>query len=113
VSTQFGQLAGWRFDTVFLFNATKGFILRVVDLIGLPGYAPLGVEPTMYLSTTDDGRTYGQERAISMGRAGQRTKTWQWRPGRRFRNFAGMRFRGASAGIASVARLEIDVEGLN
>lgn len=111
--TQWGQIAGWRFDTVFLFNAAKGFILKVVELIGLPGYAPLGVEPTMFLSTTTDGRTYGQERAISMGRSGERGKRMQWRPLRRFQNFAGMRFRGANSALASAMRLEIDVEGLN
>lgn len=111
--TQWGQIAGWRFDTVYLFNAAKGFILKAVELIGLPGYAPLGVEPTMFLSTTNDGRTYGQERAISMGRAGERGKRMQWRPARKFENYAGLRFRGANAALASVMRLEIEVEGLN
>lgn len=113
VSTQWGQIAGWRFDTVYLFNAAKGFILRCVELIGLPGYAPFGVEPTMFMSTTDDGRTYGQEREVSMGRAGQRAKRMQWRPARKFANYAGMRFRGANAALASIMRLEIDVEGLS
>jgi len=113
VSTLWGQIAGWRFDTVYLFNSAKGFILRCVELIGLPGYAPFGVEPTMFMSTTADGRTYSQERAISMGRAGQRAKRMQWRPGRMFTNYAGMRFRGANAALASIMRLEIDVEGLS
>lgn len=113
VSTQWGQIAGWRFDTVYLFNAAKGFILKVAELIGLPGYCPLGLDPTIFMSTTQDGRVYGQERAISMGKNGQRGKRMQWRPGRKFENYAGMRFRGANAAIASITRLEIEVEGLN
>lgn len=113
VSTQFGEIAGWRFDTVYLFNAAKAFILRCVELIGSPGYAPPGVDPTMFMSTTQDGRTYGQERAISMGKPGERGKRWQWRPGRKFTNYAGLRFRGANTAVASIMRLEIDVEGLS
>jgi hypothetical protein len=110
--TQWGQVAGWRFDTVFLFNEARNFILRAVELIGLPGYAPFGVSPTMFMSTTDDGRTYSQERAISMGRAGDRAKRMESRPCRKFANYAGIRYRGANTALASVMRLEIDVEGL-
>jgi hypothetical protein len=113
VETQFGAVAGWRFDTVYLYNASKGGILRAVELVGLPGHAPLGPTPTCFLSITTDGETWGQERARSMGAMGERRKRVQWRPGRRFSNYCGLRFRGANTAIASWARLEADIEALN
>lgn len=113
VKTQFGTVAGWQFDTVFMFNEGRGFILRAAELTALTGNAPSGLDPTLFMSTTDDGRTWGQERAIAMGKLGERNKRLQWRPKRKFGNYSGMRFRGANAAIASIARLDVDVEGMS
>lgn len=113
VETHFGAVAGWRFDTAYVYNASKGGIIKALELVGLPGHAPFGVNPTCFMSTTLDGETWGQERAISMGAAGDRRKRVQWRPGRRFANYIGLRFRGANTAMASWARLEADIEGLH
>lgn len=113
VETHFGEVAGWRFETTFIYNASKGGILNSLELVGLPGHAPFGVDPTCFLSVTLDGMTWGQERAISMGGFGERRKRVQWRPKRRFANYCGLRFRGANTAMASWARLEAVVEGLN
>lgn len=113
VSTFFGEVAGWRFDTLLLYNQALGGIIKSLELIGLPGRAPFGVNPTCFLSTTQDGQTYGQERAISMGAFGERRKRVQWRPKVRFANYVGLRFRGANASIASWAALNAEIEGLS
>lgn len=113
IRTQFGELASWQFDTTFLYNEGRGGILKVAELHGLPGLVPITIEPTMFMSWTQDGRTWSQENAISTGIQGQLSKRMQWRPRVRFANYLGMRFRGASAARNAFARLEIDVEPLN
>lgn len=113
VTTFFGAIVGWRFDTLLIFNQAKGGIIKVLELIGLPGRAPFGVNPTCFLSITQDGQTYSQERAISMGAFGERRKRVQWRPKTRFANYVGLRFRGANASIASWAALNAEIEGLS
>ena len=112
LETQFGDPVGWMFNTTLLWNQGHGGIIKVVELFGLTGRGTESGDPTMFLSLTQDGITYGQERAIAMGSLGQYSKRMQWRPKTRFANYVGLKFRGTSAGIASFARLEVDVEPL-
>jgi hypothetical protein len=117
VETQFEEAVGWRFDTTLLWSGGRGGIVKTVELFGLPGRGPTaaytGGAPTMFLSWTQDGQTYSQEYAISMGTLGQRLKRMQWRPKVRFGNYLGMRFRGASGALASFTRLEAEIEALS
>ena len=113
LDTYFGDARGWQFDTLMLYNESNGGILNNIELIGLVGYAPVGSQPTAYLSMTMDGRTWGQEAAISTGATGERQKRCQWRPNKRFRNYCGLRFRGSGNGRSSWARLEADITGLS
>jgi stabilization protein len=113
VETHFGNVAGWRFDTAFLYNGSRGGIIKSAELVGLPGRAPFTeLNPTVFLSVTRDGATWSVERAISMGAFGERRKRVQWRPKLRFSNYVGFRFRGSNTSIASWARLEADIEPL-
>jgi hypothetical protein len=113
VKTQFGDETGCQFDTAFLFNEGRGAILKVVELVGLPGRTATTSSPTAMLSWTVDGQTYSQERAVSIGNQGQRNKRMQWRPKVRFPNYLGMRFRLPSSAIVSFARLDVEAEPLN
>ena len=112
VSTHFGDVTGWRFDTQLLYNASKGAIIHSLELVGLPGRAPSAVSPTAFMSTTLDGETWSMERACSVGVRGNRTKRVQWRPHRRFSSYLGCRFRGASPGVLGWAVLNAEIEGL-
>lgn len=112
IQTQYGAIAGWRFDTLLIYNGASGGIIRALELVGLPGRGPFGVQPTAFLSMTFDGQSYGQERAVSMGNFGQRGKRVQWRPKVHFWNYVGLRFRGANVAVASFSVLEADIEGL-
>lgn len=112
-SLRWGAIVGWQFDTMFLYGEGKGGIVQVVELAGLPGRAPFGVNPTCALSWTFDGQTYSQERFISMGGFGERRKRVQWRPKFRFSNYVGLRFRSANASIATWAALTAQVEPLS
>lgn len=113
VSTRWGNIVGWQFDTMFLYGEGTGGIVKVLELAGLPGRAPFGISPTVALSWTFDGQTWSQERFISMGGFGERQRRVQWRPKFRFRNYVGLRFRSANASIATWAVLTAQVEPLS
>jgi len=106
VNTHFGESAQWRFDCGLVYNEGKGGILHAVELVGLPGRAPAGVDGTAWLSLTRDGETFTSERAIPMGVAGQHTLRLHWRPRQNFRNYLGLRFRGFSAALPGFAACE-------
>jgi hypothetical protein len=40
VVTQYGEIAGWQFDTMMLYNAGKGAIVWSLELVGTTGRAP-------------------------------------------------------------------------
>lgn len=113
IFTQYGLDAGWRFDTILLYNESKGAIIHSLELVGIPGGAALNTDPVIFLSWTNDGVTWGDERLISIGKQGQRDKRIAFRPKVRFKNFIGLRYRGANAAIVSFMRLEAALEPLN
>lgn len=112
LETRWGEVTGWQFDTTLLYNGGRGGIIHTLELIGLPGRAPLGADPTCAFQWTLDGENWSQPRFISTGKQGQRRKRVQWRPNTRFSNYIGLRFRGASTAMASWAALEAEVEPL-
>lgn len=112
VSTHFGEACQWQFDAGPIYNDGKGFILKSVELVGLPGRVPVGEEPAMFLSMTKDGETFSVERSLPMGVRGERARRIQWRPFQNFPLWAGLRFRGVNKATPGFVALEIDVEPL-
>ncbi len=113
ISTQYGQVVGWQFDTALIYNESRGFILHQLELVGLPGKEGTTVNPTIFHSYTLDGVTWSDERMISAGRPGDHLRRLVWRRLGRTRSFRGLRFRGADDNTIAFARLEAQVEGLN
>lgn len=111
VSTQFGEVAEWRFDAGPVYNGGKGAILTSVELIGLPGRGESG--GTVFLSLTRDGENWSVERSIPMGDKGELTKRLQWRPRVNMRTWLGLRFRGYNSALPGFAALEAGLEPLN
>jgi hypothetical protein len=112
VETLFGDERGWRFDTLLIYNQSLGGIVNSLELIGLIGRAPFGAVPQIFFSYTRDGETWSNERSIESGRFGERQKRCQIRPHWRFRNYMGVRMRGAGNGRQAWASLQADIEGL-
>lgn len=110
VSTRYGESVDWLFDTKMLYNEANRAILTGLDLVGTPGHGD--ADARVFFSYTKDGETWSMERATPAGRQGQRTKRVAWRPGVRFEQYMGLRFRGKDAGGMSIARLEADIEPL-
>lgn len=113
VSTQFGEVVGWEFDTPIVYNESLGLIFHQMELVTLPGRVPLGADPVIWTSYSLDGSTWSQERACYVGRQGNRTKRATWLNCGSMRNFRIQKFRGTSDAHLAVARLEAKVEPLN
>jgi hypothetical protein len=113
LSSHYGEVNGWDFGTVILYNEGRGALFHELELVCLTGNAPLGKDPTIWTSYTVDGRTWSAERPRSAGKQGERAKRITWLQQGHMRNWRIQRFRGTSDAHLSVARLEATIEGLN
>jgi hypothetical protein len=110
---QFGQQTAWQFDAQLTYSQGKGGVCHALELVGFYGRADPGVEPRAFMSWTDDGVQYSQERAARLGFTGQRQLRVAWRRNGFFRNWRSFRFRGLSGTPVSFSRLEAELEALN
>lgn len=106
----YGSDVGWQFDTTLLYNEGRRAIINDVKLVGTPGRG--NDDSHVFFSYTKDGETWSMERSVSSGKLGQRGKRVAWRPGVRIDEYLGMRFRGVDGSLMSIARLEVEIEGL-
>lgn len=111
-STHYGDVIGWDFNTVMLYNQSRGAIVHELELVALPGRVAFGKDPVIWTSWSLDGQTWSQERAAWAGRQGDRTKRISWRKQGSFRNYRIQQFRGTSDAHIAMARLEAQVEPL-
>ena len=137
LSTRWGVNGGWQFQTNFIYNESRGAIIHRLELVGLTGRGAAETTVTqsmldsfltfdasppfttqtpidnrIFMSTSIDGETWGQEVPISAGVIGQRAKRLVWWPNRRFASFMAVKFRGIGNNHISFARLEADIEPL-
>jgi len=110
---QFGNSTSYLFDAAMVYSEGKGAQCHALELVGHYGRAPTGTEPRMFMSWTDDGLTYSQERAHRTGFTGQRSLRVAWRRNGFFRQWRTFRFRGVSSTPISFQRLEAELEPLN
>jgi Phage stabilisation protein. len=113
VSTHFGDVVGWEFNTPILYNESLGLIIHQLELVTLPGRVPLGADPVIWTSYSLDGVLWGQERACYVGKQGDRNKRATWLNCGSMRNWRIQKFRGTSDAHLAIARLEAKVEPLN
>ena len=113
VSSHYGNLNGWEFNTSVLYNEGRGLLFHELELVCLTGNIELGTDPTIWTSYTTDGQTWSQERPRSAGKQGERLKRLNWLQQGHMRNWRCQKFRGTSDAHLSIARLEATVEALN
>lgn len=113
ISTHYGDIVSHQFDAQIIYNASKGVIVNQIEVIGLFGRSDIDDDPHIFISWTDDGETWSDERRLSIGRQGDRGKRPQIRQGGRFGNWRSYRIRGANSVVSSYSRLEADLEPLN
>ena len=113
VSSHYGELNGWEFGTVILYNEGRGALFHELELVALTGRTELGKDPTIWTSYTLDGETWSQEAPRTAGKTGERLKRLTWLQQGYMRHWRAQKFRGTSDAHISVARLEATIEGLN
>lgn len=112
ISTHYGSDVASGFDTVIIYNEGMGGVVHDLELIGLPGSVPLGVNPTVWNSYSTDGKTFSVERPVLAGAQGNYNKRIAWRRQGKFRHWIIQRFRTTSSANIPFARLEAQIEPL-
>lgn len=113
VSTHYGEINGWEFGTLVVYNQSMGAVVHELELVALPGRVQFGLDPVIWTCYSGDGETWSQERAVKAGKQGQRDKRIHWLGNGSFRNWRIQKFRGTSDAYLSMARLEARIEALN
>ena len=113
ISSHYGEVVGWDFGTTIIYNESRGAIFHEIELIGLTGRVPLGVDPTVWTQYSKDGVTYSQEKAISAGKQGQRNKRLVWLQQGNMQNIRIQKFRGTSDTHIAISSVEARIEPLN
>lgn len=111
-SSHWGDVVGWGFATEIVYNEGAGAIFHELELIALTGRTVLGVDPTVWTSYSLDGVTWSDEKPLSAGKIGDRTKRLVWFSQGGMRHWRIQRFRGTSDAHLSIPRLEARIEGL-
>lgn len=111
-SHHWGDLARWEFGTTIVYNQGNGGIFHQLELVCLTGHIEIGKKPTISTSYSLDGETWSQEKFVSAGRIGERSKRIVWFQQGHVRNWRIQRFKGNSQAHISIARLEALLEPL-
>lgn len=112
LSSHWGELNGWQFATIIIYNESRGVIFHELELVSLTGNTIFGQDPSIWTSYTEDGLTWSQERVCKAGKTGVRGKRLSWLQQGRMRQWRAQKFRGTSDAQLAVARLEARIEPL-
>lgn len=112
VSSHYGQVNGWDFGTMVMYNDGNGAIIHELEMVCLTGRIALGTDPVIWTQYSVDGETWSMERPVKAGKQGQRRKRICWRNQGQMQNWRIQRFRGTSDAHLSIARLEGQIEPL-
>ena len=107
-----GQQVRWEFGTLIVYNESNGAIFNELELVSLTGSIAIGKNPQISTSYSLDGKTYSQEKFISVGTIGNTKKRLAWFQQGHMRNWRIQRFRGDSDAHVSYVRLEAQIESL-
>jgi hypothetical protein len=112
ISSHYGDIITWEFSTKIIYNNSKGALFKYLELVALTGRTAGFSSPTISTSYSLDGRTWSQDRIISVGKSGNRLKRLVWWRQGHMKNNRIQRFRGDSDAYIAVARLEAEIEPL-
>lgn len=113
VSSHYGQMIGWEFGTIILYNEGSDAIVHELELVCLSGTVALGADPVIWASHSNQGDGWSQERAAYAGKQGERRKRICWRNQGKLRFWRVQKFRGTSDSHLAIARLDVQVEPLH
>jgi hypothetical protein len=106
VGSHFGSKVRWEFGTSIIYNEGNSATFDELELVALTGSVDASDNPTISTSYSYDGRTWSQDRTISVGLIGDRLKRLVWRRQGKMNSMRMQRFRGDSSAHVSFLRLE-------
>lgn len=109
-STHYGNMTGWEFSTVIMYNEGRGAVVHELELVCLNGR--INADPVVWTSYSTDGVTWSMEKSRPAGKYGERNRRIAWLQQGMLRPWRIQRFRGTSDAHISIARLEAQVEPL-
>jgi hypothetical protein len=112
ISSHYGEINGWDFGTLIIYNQSRGAIFHELELIALPGSVALADRPFIWTSYSLDGKTWSNEVPRPAGRQGHYDARINWLQQGNMINWRIQRFRGTSEAHMSFARLEARIEPL-
>jgi hypothetical protein len=112
IGSHYGQQVRWEFGTTIVYNEGNGAIFNELELVSLTGSVAIGKDPKISTSYSVDGKSWSQDRSISVGTTGNTRKRIVWFQQGHMRNWRIQRFRGDSDSHLSFARLEAQIEPL-
>jgi hypothetical protein len=112
ISTHFGEVVRWEFGTKMVYNESRGAIFHSLELVVLTGRTTGFTEPVITTSYSLDGRSWSQQKPLSIGKAGDRLKRIVWRRQGKMANVRIQRFSGDSNSYLAISRLEAQLEPL-
>jgi hypothetical protein len=107
-----GQQVRWEFGTLIVYNESNGAIFNELELVSLTGSVAIGTNPQISTSYSVDGKSWSQDRSITVGTTGNTVKRLAWFQQGHMRNWRIQRFRGDSDAHVSFIRLEAQIEAL-
>jgi len=112
ISSHWGQIVRWEFGTMIMYNEGNGAIFNELELVCLTGRVALGINPTISTSYSTDGRSWSQDKTVTVGMIGNTRKRIAWFQQGHMRNWRIQRFKGDSQAHLSFVRLEAQLEPL-
>jgi hypothetical protein len=112
LSSHFGEKVSWQFNTMVVYNESRGAIVHELELVTLGGQIEFGKNPVVSTQWSSDGRVWSQPRNTPLGAFGDRNRRIRWFKQGRFRDKRMQRFLGTSEAHATFVRLEARIEGL-
>ena len=113
ISSHYGEVVGWDFGTIIIYNGGFGAVFHRLELVSLTGRSAFGDDSTIWMSYSLDGVTFSQEFPLPVGKFGDRDSRIAWLQAGSMRNWRIQKFRGTSDAQMSIARLEATMERLN
>lgn len=112
IGSHWGNPVRWELSTSILYNQTNGAIFQRLELVALVGNVALGENPKISTSYSEDGVTWSQPRAVSVGTIGQRSARLLWLQQGFMKMWRIQRFQGDSSAHITAVALEATLEAL-
>ena len=109
----YGETVRWEFNTPIIYNEAGSAVVHAMEMVCLTGRGGGSAESYVATEYSHDGFTYSDSQFVKAGRSGQRDKRIIWRRQGLLRGWRIQKFWGNSDCQLTIARLQLDIEGLH